>query len=126
MSEHFGWMMATIKAIEASSVSDFIVNHLRHDDDATDTHGQVHQIQSGQVIVDLCSVAKELVENGLDAGATSIGRIDQVHTHLNKQKLLTVTIRSSKRSALRIRASTRLKSRTMVPESLQTTTRLLP
>ncbi|KAF1994302.1 DNA mismatch repair protein MutL [Amniculicola lignicola CBS 123094] len=43
--------MATIKAIESRSV---------------------HQIQSGQVIVDLCSVAKELVENGLDAGATSI------------------------------------------------------
>lgn len=33
---------------------------------------QVHQIQSGQVIVDLCSVAKELVENSIDAGATSI------------------------------------------------------
>ena len=32
----------------------------------------VHQIQSGQVIVDLCSVAKELVENSLDAAATSI------------------------------------------------------
>ncbi|KAE8148369.1 serine incorporator-domain-containing protein [Aspergillus avenaceus] len=32
----------------------------------------VHQIQSGQVIVDLCSVAKELVENSLDAGAASI------------------------------------------------------
>ncbi|RSL59986.1 hypothetical protein CEP53_005591 [Fusarium sp. AF-6] len=32
----------------------------------------VHQIQSGQVIVDLCSVVKELVENSVDAGAASI------------------------------------------------------
>ncbi|KAK4134156.1 DNA mismatch repair protein MutL [Trichocladium antarcticum] len=42
---------ATIKAIESSTV---------------------HQIQSGQVIVDLCSVAKELIENSVDAGATTI------------------------------------------------------
>ncbi|KXX83418.1 Mismatch repair endonuclease PMS2 [Madurella mycetomatis] len=41
----------TIKAIESSAI---------------------HQIQSGQVIVDLCSVAKELVENSVDAGATAI------------------------------------------------------
>ncbi|KAJ4289236.1 ATP-binding mismatch repair protein [Kalmusia sp. IMI 367209] len=43
--------MATIKPIEGRSV---------------------HQIQSGQVIVDLVSVCKELVENSVDAGATSI------------------------------------------------------
>lgn len=32
----------------------------------------IHLIQSGQVIVDLCSVAKELVENSIDSGANVI------------------------------------------------------
>lgn len=42
------------------------------------SHSQVHRIQSGQVIVDLCSVVKELVENAIDAGATNIGTESQL------------------------------------------------
>jgi DNA mismatch repair protein PMS2 len=33
----------------------------------------VHRITSGQVVIDLQTATKELVENALDAGATNIG-----------------------------------------------------
>ena len=35
----------------------------------------VHKICSGQVVLSLAVAAKELVENSLDAGATSIGNL---------------------------------------------------
>jgi DNA mismatch repair enzyme (predicted ATPase) len=45
-------MSTTIKAIDSTSI---------------------HKITSGQVVIDLQTAVKELVENSLDAGATSIG-----------------------------------------------------
>lgn len=45
---------ATIKAIDSSSI---------------------HRITSGQVVIDLQTAVKELVENSIDAGATSIGML---------------------------------------------------
>jgi hypothetical protein len=36
----------------------------------------VHKITSGQVVVDLQTAVKEMVENSLDAGATAIGESD--------------------------------------------------
>jgi hypothetical protein len=44
--------MATIKPIDAASV---------------------HRICSGQVVIDLATATKELLENSLDAGATAVG-----------------------------------------------------
>ena len=38
----------------------------------------VHKITSGQVVVDLQTAVKEMVENSLDAGATTIGELDSL------------------------------------------------
>ena len=35
--------------------------------------GSIHKLTSGQVVIDLQTAVKELVENSLDAKATSIG-----------------------------------------------------
>lgn len=44
----------------------------------------VHRITSGQVIVDLQTAVKELVENSLDAGAYSIGECRSASTGRNE------------------------------------------
>ena len=74
----------------------------------------IHKITSGQVVVDLQTAVKEMVENSLDAGATTIGesetfsapcmrpnsvpkRYDFVTTASNLSKLPTMVLGSRQR-----------------------------
>jgi DNA mismatch repair ATPase MutL len=55
----------------------------------------VHKITSGQVVIDLQTAVKELVENSIDAGATNIGVIP---LFLRAEDALTVSQRCASRS----------------------------
>lgn len=44
----------------------------------------VHQICSGQVVLSLSSAVKELIENSVDAGATSIGEFGRLKPQNNQ------------------------------------------
>jgi hypothetical protein len=72
-------MAATIKPIDGKSVRLSIPCRSRPQTRRVNLTFQVHQIQSGQVIVDLCSVVKELLENSVDAGATVVGICNSPH-----------------------------------------------
>lgn len=52
--------------------------------------GVVHRICSGQVILDLATAVKELVENALDAGATTVEVISRFTASPGAQSLLLV------------------------------------
>ncbi|KAL9114518.1 MAG: hypothetical protein Q9227_001599 [Pyrenula ochraceoflavens] len=67
------YIPATRSPAEGSRQKVNVENVLPHEPNSHSTaSGQIHQIQSGQVIVDLCSVVKELLENSLDASASFI------------------------------------------------------
>ena len=50
-----------------------------------------HRISSGQVVVDLQTAVKELVENSLDAGATTIGVSPCLHVEIVQCLLMSPT-----------------------------------
>jgi len=75
----------------------------------------IHKITSGQVVVDLQTAVKEMVENSLDAGATTIGELElPPRIYLSQNSV-------PKRYGFVTTVSSLLRLSTMVPGSRQMT-----